>query len=103
MIPLQAEENNTFASTNALSRTIQGVSAGVGFLGACTILQQVQQKTTKPQVKGLTSAASIWLAAGLGTAAGCGLWKMSLIGTLLALIILSTVNCYRLLNESLGI
>lgn len=92
MIPLQAEGDNTFASTNALSRTIQGVSAGVGFLGAGTILQQVQQKTSKPQVKGLTSAASIWLAAGLGTAAGCGLWKMSLIGTLLALIILSTVK-----------
>nr|WP_272819451.1 hypothetical protein [Scytonema hofmannii] len=33
-------------------------------------------------MKGLTTAASIWLAGGLGAAAGCGLWRMSLIGTL---------------------
>jgi putative Mg2+ transporter-C (MgtC) family protein len=40
MIPLQAESDSTFASTNALSRTIQGVAAGVGFLGGGIILQQ---------------------------------------------------------------
>ncbi|MFM7712100.1 MAG: MgtC/SapB family protein, partial [Microcystis sp.] len=74
MIPLQAEGDVGYASSNALSRTIQGVASGVGFLGAGIILQQSHRELNKVQVKGLTSAATIWLAAGLGAASGCGLW-----------------------------
>ncbi|MCL1470422.1 MgtC/SapB family protein [Argonema antarcticum] len=92
MIPLQVDGESTFYSTNALSRTIQGVAAGIGFLGAGMILQQSGQKFGKTEVKGLTSAATIWLAAGLGAAAGCGLWRMCLIGTLMALAVLSGVK-----------
>lgn len=66
MIPLQAEGDVGYASSNALSRTIQGVASGVGFLGAGIILQQSHRELNKVQVKGLTSAATIWLAAGLG-------------------------------------
>jgi putative Mg2+ transporter-C (MgtC) family protein len=73
MIPLQAEGDVGYASSNALSRTIQGVASGVGFLGAGIILQQSHRELNKVQVKGLTSAATIWLAAGLGAASGCGL------------------------------
>lgn len=91
MIPLQVDGESTFYSTNALSRTIQGVATGVGFLGAGMILQQSHQ-ISKAEVKGLTSAATIWLAAGLGAAAGCGLWQMCLIGTLMALAVLSGVK-----------
>lgn len=86
MLPLQAGID--INSTNALSRAVQGVATGVGFIGAGLILQQSRQNL-KPQVKGLTSAAALWLTAGLGTAAGCGLWLTSLIGTLMALIVLS--------------
>ncbi|MEP0770055.1 MgtC/SapB family protein [Trichocoleus sp. ST-U1] len=92
IIPLQVDGDNTFSSSNALSRTIQGVATGVGFLGAGMILQQSHQTLRKAEVKGLTSAATIWLAAGLGAAAGCGLWRMSLIGTLFALVVLSGVK-----------
>lgn len=92
MIPLQVDGESTFYSTNALSRTIQGVATGVGFLGAGMILQQSHQQLSKAEVKGLTSAATIWLAAGLGAAAGCGLWQMCLIGTLMALVVLSGVK-----------
>lgn len=92
MIPLQMDGDNTFSSSNALSRTIQGVATGVGFLGAGIILQQTRHPLGKAEVKGLTSAATIWLAAGLGAAAGCGLWQMSLIGTLFALGVLSGVK-----------
>lgn len=99
MIPLQVDGESTFYATNALSRTLQGVATGVGFLGAGMILQQSHQKLSKAEVKGLTSAATIWLAAGLGAAAGCGLWRMSLIGTLMALMILSGVK--RLKKSSL--
>jgi putative Mg2+ transporter-C (MgtC) family protein len=92
MIPLQAEGDVGYASSNALSRTIQGVASGVGFLGAGIILQQSHRELNKVQVKGLTSAATIWLAAGLGAAAGCGLWQMVLVGTLFTLSTLSGIK-----------
>lgn len=92
MIPLQAESDVGYASSNALSRTIQGVASGVGFLGAGIILQQSHRELNKIEVKGLTTAAAMWLAAGLGAAAGCGLWRMVLVGMLLTLITLSGVK-----------
>src|SRR4029079_16497859 len=50
------------------SRVIQGVASGIGFLGAGTILKLGD----KMQIKGLTTASSIWLAAALGIAGGLG-------------------------------
>ncbi len=70
-----------------LSRVIQGVTAGVGFLCAGTILKG--DKTA--DVKGLTTAAGIWLTAAIGVAAGLGREFTALLGTLLALAILSLV------------
>ncbi|HEY9850764.1 MAG TPA: MgtC/SapB family protein [Leptolyngbyaceae cyanobacterium] len=92
MLPLQAGID--INATNALSRTIQGIATGVGFIGAGIILQQ-STHNLKPQVKGLTSAAALWLTAGLGTAAGCGLWRTSLIGTLITLLILSGFKKFK--------
>lgn len=93
MIPLQAEGDNSFASTNALSRTIQGVTTGVGFLGAGLILQQVpSKKNAQPKIQGLTTAASIWVAASLGAAVGCGLWQMGLLGAIATWFTLSGVQ-----------
>jgi putative Mg2+ transporter-C (MgtC) family protein len=54
-----------------MSRVIQGVATGVGFLGAGTILKISDQH----KIEGLTSAASIWLTAAAGMAVGAGwLW-----------------------------
>ena len=92
MIPLQAEADSSFATTNALSRTIQGVTTGIGFLGAGLILQESPRKSEVPKVRGLTTAACVWTAAGLGAAIGCGLWQMGLLGGLLTLITLSGVK-----------
>ncbi|QLE59462.1 MgtC/SapB family protein [Nostoc sp. TCL26-01] len=92
MIPLQAEGDSPYAATNALSRTIQGVATGVGFLGAGLILQESSSEFTVPKVRNLTTAACVWTAAGLGAAIGCGLWQMGLIGGLLTLITLSGVK-----------
>ena len=70
-----------------LSRVIQGVTAGVGFLCAGTIL-----KGDKPgDVKGLTTAAGIWLTAAIGVAAGMGREGTAVLSTLLALLILYIV------------
>lgn len=86
MLILQAGVD--FNATNALSRTVQGITTGVGFIGAGLIFQQHSDTKTAP-IKGLTSAAALWLTASLGTAAGCGLWQMTLVGTLTTLLILS--------------
>ena len=54
-----------------LGRIIQGVAAGIGFIGAGTILKLADSR----EIKGLTTAASIWLTAAVGVAAGVGpLW-----------------------------
>ncbi|HEY3832961.1 MAG TPA: MgtC/SapB family protein [Acidimicrobiia bacterium] len=61
-----------------VSRVAAYVSAGVGFLGAGTILK------TGDHIKGLTTAASLWVAAAVGLAAGVGLWSAAVAGALLA-------------------
>lgn len=79
-------------SADALSRTIQGVATGVGFLGAGEIVHQSLPATGKAKVKGLTSAAAIWVTAALGTTAACGVWQLSLVGTVITLLTLTVVR-----------
>ena len=58
-----------------VSRIIQGVAAGIGFIGAGTILKRPDRQ----EVHGLTTAASIWLTASVGVAAAMGpLWLPAL-------------------------
>ena len=66
------------------SRVLQGVIAGVGFLGAGTILKG----DAEGQVKGLTTAAGIWLTAAIGVAAGLGREATAVLSTVLALAVL---------------
>jgi putative Mg2+ transporter-C (MgtC) family protein len=68
---------------DAMARVIQGLIAGVGFLGGGAIL-----KDGGDIVRGLTTAASIWLVACLGIACGAGEFGVALIGLAIALIIL---------------
>lgn len=75
-------------SGDALSRIIQGVAAGVGFIGGGEILRESRPNTEKMRVRGLTSAAAIWVSAALGVAAGCGLWQLSLTAALIAFVVL---------------
>jgi len=69
---------------DALSRAVQGIIAGVGFLGGGAILKSDNHE----MVHGLTTAASIWLVASLGIACGVGQWIAALIALALALIVL---------------
>jgi putative Mg2+ transporter-C (MgtC) family protein len=69
--------------TAAVSRVIQGIIAGVGFLGGGAIL-----KSDNEMVQGLTTAASIWLVACLGIACGAGQWGTALIACAIALLVL---------------
>ncbi len=70
------------------TRVIQGVAAGVGFLGAGTILKLSDQL----EVKGLTTASVIWLAAAVGTAAGGAEYSVAVAATLITLIILAILR-----------
>lgn len=79
-------------SVEGLSRTIQGIATGIGFLGAGEILHQSRPDQRNLQVKGLTSAASIWVTAALGITSGAGLWLLTLLGTVLTLLILIGVK-----------
>jgi putative Mg2+ transporter-C (MgtC) family protein len=85
-----------------LSRVIQGIVAGVGFLGAGAILKgQIKSHSDdEEQVKGLTTAAGIWLTAAIGVAAGMGREATAVLSTLLALGILALVpRLVRLLEK----
>jgi putative Mg2+ transporter-C (MgtC) family protein len=75
--------NASGAAQVDLSRVIQGVAGGIGFLGAGTIIQG------RGNVEGLTTAASLWLAAALGIAAGTGELVLGLVMTIFALFVLA--------------
>lgn len=77
------------AEEDALSRVIQGIVAGIGFLGAGTILKG--NGIEVGHVKGLTTAAGLWMTAAIGVAAGMGREATALISTLLALLVLNTM------------
>lgn len=87
IISLQVGTENTYQ--NELSRVIQGIAAGVGFLGGGVILREAQRDAMSAEVRGLTSAAAIWVAAALGIAAGCGLWQLGISGAVLSWLVLS--------------
>jgi putative Mg2+ transporter-C (MgtC) family protein len=86
VIPLQAG-----MSIGDLSRVLQGLIAGIGFLLAGTILKQQAQG----EIHGLTTAAGLWLTAAIGVAVGLGRETSAVLGTVLALIILALLPQVR--------
>jgi putative Mg2+ transporter-C (MgtC) family protein len=70
-------------SGDAASRVIQGVAAGIGFLGAGLIFQR-----EAGTVLGLTTAAAVWAAAAVGVLCGSGAYVAAVAGTVLAALIL---------------
>jgi putative Mg2+ transporter-C (MgtC) family protein len=77
-------------SLDALARVIQGLAAGVGFLGGGAILKL----TAEHEIHGLTTAACIWMTAAASAAAGLGQIVTALIGVCLGLLTL--VACKKL-------
>ncbi len=78
-------------SPEEVSRVLQGLIAGVGFLGAGAIMigQQKENET------GLTTAASIWITAAIGVTVGMGFEATAVLSTLMTLAILALVPRYR--------
>ena len=71
-----------------LSRVLQGLVAGVGFVGGGAILKSPEEK----RVHGMTSAAGIWMVAAIGVAAGLGRIASAMIATLFAYVVLSLLS-----------
>jgi putative Mg2+ transporter-C (MgtC) family protein len=66
------------------SRIAASIITGIGFLGAGAIIRERE----KEAVRGLTTAACLWVVAGIGMAVGCGFYTASLVTTALTLIVL---------------
>jgi putative Mg2+ transporter-C (MgtC) family protein len=70
---------------DAVSRVVQGILTGLGFLGAGSILRAKDGT----EVQGLTTASTVWIAAALGVTAGLGAWFITIAGTLVTLLLLT--------------
>ena len=77
-----------------LGRIIQGIAAGVGFIGGGAILKQTGEGH-EGHVKGLTTAAGIWLTAAIGGAAGSGRVGLAVIATLLGMLVLLVLGWHE--------
>ena len=75
------------ASTSDLTRVLQGLIAGVGFLGAGAIIIG----TGKVETRGLTTAAGIWVTAAIGVAAGMSRESTAVLSTVVALFVLTVI------------
>jgi putative Mg2+ transporter-C (MgtC) family protein len=74
-------------AVNDISRVLQGIIAGIGFLGAGAIVKR--KDDGEDDVQGLTTAAGIWMTAAIGVACGMGRESTAVISTLLALLVLT--------------
>ena len=85
-------------SPSDLSRVIQGLAAGIGFIGAGAILKLRDER----EITGLTTAAGIWMTAAIGVAVGLGRWGSAALGIILTWVILSIIAQlkYRLQKDS---
>jgi putative Mg2+ transporter-C (MgtC) family protein len=80
---------------DSLSRIVQGLATGIGFLGGGAILKLTNER----EIHGLTTAAGIWMTAAASAAAALGQIAVALIGTLLGLLVLIV---FRKIEKELG-
>lgn len=79
LVPMQSGMNS-----EQVSRVVQGLVSGIGFLGAGAVLKD----TGEGRIHGLTTAASIWATAAVGVAAGLGQTGTAILATLFILLVL---------------
>ena len=70
------------------SRVIQGIVTGIGFIGAGSILKVSEEK----DIRGLTTAAGLWLTAAIGVSCGLGTLGIAVIACILAMLVLALEN-----------
>ena len=74
-------------SMSDLSRVIQGLATGIGFIGAGAILKLLDQR----EIEGLTTAAGIWMTAAVGVAVGLGRIGLAFLSVILTWIVLAAI------------
>ncbi|GAB62367.1 putative transporter protein [Candidatus Jettenia caeni] len=82
-------------SSSDLSRVIQGLATGIGFIGGGAILKLTKER----EITGLTTAAGIWLTAAVGVAVGVGRWWLAALSVVLTWIILTAIGKIEFRNE----
>jgi len=87
LVPLQAG-----MEVADLSRVLQGLISGIGFLGAGAIIKLSRDR----EIRGLTTAATIWVTAAIGVAAGMGREATAILSTVLTLCILGLSHGNRM-------
>jgi putative Mg2+ transporter-C (MgtC) family protein len=80
---------------NAISRVLQGILTGIGFLGAGVILRNLTGHVT-----GLTTAATVWLCAVLGVTCGLGYWSVLVIAVGLSVVVLTLGGSDRVFRRT---
>jgi putative Mg2+ transporter-C (MgtC) family protein len=73
---------------DGMSRVIQGIVTGIGFIGGGAILKLQEQRA----IEGLTTAAGIWITAAVGIAVGLGRWGLAVASTILTWVTLSLIG-----------
>lgn len=89
LFTIAALEMFSLGEADAMSRVLQGIIMGIGFLGAGVIFQ------AQASVKGLTTAAEIWTLAGIGILVGFGAWSIAVAATILVLVILIPMRWFE--------
>ena len=82
-------------SLDGLSRVIQGIVTGIGFIGAGSILKLSEER----DIQGLTTAAGVWMTAAIGVAVGLGSLGVALLSTFLTLVILALAGPFEIRTE----
>jgi putative Mg2+ transporter-C (MgtC) family protein len=75
-------------SMEGLSRVIQGIATGIGFIGAGAILKLHEER----EIEGLTTAASVWMTAAVGVAAGMGQIGLAFLSVVLTWVVLAVLG-----------
>jgi putative Mg2+ transporter-C (MgtC) family protein len=75
-------------SMEGLSRVIQGIATGIGFIGAGAILKLLEQR----EIEGLTTAAGIWMTAAVGVAVGLGQIGLAFLSVVFTWIVLAVIG-----------
>ena len=76
---------------DAQSRVIQGIVTGLGFIGAGSILKLSQEH----EIRGLTTAAGVWMTAAIGVTIGLGALGIAILATVLTLVILAVATKFE--------
>ncbi|MBS1795305.1 MAG: MgtC/SapB family protein [Acidobacteria bacterium] len=82
-------------NSDGLSRVIQGIVTGIGFIGAGSILKLNEER----DIRGLTTAASVWMAAAIGVAVGLGVLGVAILATGITFVVLALVGTLEKRSE----